>query len=95
MADRQVLARALDQGVALAVGRRQGEQPGGLVDDQDVPVLVQDPQPGGDVPRLRPVREERDGGIGLDLAAGLVAEVAGHVDPSVPDRLLRRASGEG
>ena len=57
-------------GVALAVGRRLGEQAGGLVDDQDVRVLVQDPEPAGDLARLGPVGEERDRGVVGDLAAG-------------------------
>ena len=95
VADRQVLARALDQGVALAVGGRAGSgAPAGLSTTRTCRSSCRTLQPGGDVPGLGAVREELDGGVRLDLAAGLVAEVPGDVDPAVAAPRPRRASGE-
>ena len=89
VADRQVAPGPLDQGVALVVECREGQQPGGLVDDQDVAILVEHAELARDGPRLGAVREVGDGGLGLDLASRLVAAVARHVDPPVAHRLLR------
>ncbi len=89
VAEREIACRPGDQGVAFAVGSRLSEQSGGLVDDQDVRVFVEDPEPAGDLPGLGPIREELDRGVDRDLAAGLVADLAVEVDPPIPDSLLR------
>src|SRR5439155_27269995 len=68
---------------------------GRLVDDEDVPVLMEHPELPGDLPRLGAIREEGEIGVGLDLAPGLVAEDTRQLDPAVAHGLLRRASREG
>ena len=94
VADGEVLARAFDQGIALAVGRGQGEEPGGLVDDHDVPVFMQNPEPGGDKTCLGAVREEGHGSVGLDFAAWFIATIAADIDPTISNGILRGATGE-
>ncbi len=88
VAEREVARRPGDQRVALAVGGRLGEQAGGLVDDQDVRVFVENLEPAGDLPGLGPIGEELDRRVDRDLPAGLVAALAVEVDPAVPHGLL-------
>ena len=88
VADRQVAGGPVDQRVALVGSGGEGQEAGGLVHDQDVAVLVQHAEPAGDRPRLGPAGEVLDRRVGLDLAPGLVAAVARHVDPAVAHRIL-------
>ena len=88
----EVARRPRDQGIFLLLGGRLAEQACRLHHDQDVGIFVEDMQSPGHFAEPGPAGEVGEVGVGLDLAAGLVAAVAGEVDPAVADRLLRGAS---
>ena len=66
------------------------EQAGRLVDDQDVRVLVQDPEPAGDLAGFGAAWEEGHpvARVVGHLAARLVGHGAVDLDPTIADRLL-------
>ncbi|KAJ3056726.1 hypothetical protein HK102_011158, partial [Quaeritorhiza haematococci] len=85
---------AFQQGVALAKLRGLDEEPGGLVDDEDVAVLVQHGQPSLGQVGPGPVGVERQLVVGADLLGRVDPAHAPDVDLAALDRLARGASGE-
>ncbi len=86
---REVSPGPFQQRVAFAIGRRLGQETGGLVDDQDVAILVQYLQPPRGRLGSRPARALGQRRLRLDLARRVEAGLAGHVDLPVPNRCTR------
>ena len=83
--------QGVDQGVAGMTGRRVDDEPGGLVEDQQVVVLVDDRQ--RDLGRRLEVERRRLGDIEAQVGAGRhdrvrAERLAGGGQPSVGDQLL-------
>jgi len=90
----QIGVHAREERVLLVGLGRQGQEPGGLVDDDQRRVLVEDDELRPDVPDGGPVDVEHDAGAVGDVAARLPADGAVDVDAPRLDVVARLAPRE-
>ena len=96
VADGEVVLDSGGEGVGFVRGGGEGQDAGGLVDDDDVGVLEQDVElRADDAAGLGAVGVEVEDGVGSDEAAGFVAAGAVEVDAAGADGFLGGGAGEG